>query len=176
VRAAARDAAKRFEAAGDRRGRPAARHPTAPRACQFLSRAWPVYSSETDEGRPVPSFSARRKPSGAARGKKWSGFVRLSWSVVDVAFDGITDFRAHRLAGRSELRSSPTTRLADLALADRPVGDVETLAAAKVLDKEGGLGPLALSQGAQAEGVSACDRWRGSAGLPLVDVLYAGPD
>ena len=88
VRAAARDAAQRFESAGIA-GVDLLLATYGP-ALSVLSRAWPVYSSETDdEGR--SRLLRPEEALGAAREE----VVRLRKAELvgrDVAFDGVTDF------------------------------------------------------------------------------------
>lgn len=166
VRAAAREAAKRFEAAGID-GVDLLLATYGP-ALSVLSRAWPVYSSEIDEdGR--SRLLRPEEALGAAREE----VVRLRKAELvgrDVAFDGITDFVliAWQTFRAEEFPYDEARRLA-LAIGG---GDVETLAAAKVLDKKAGSVRL-LSPKERKRKVYRPVIDGELAGLPLVDVLYA---
>lgn len=132
VRHAARDAARRFEAAGIL-GVDLLLATYGP-ALAVLSRAWPVYSSETDESgrsrllRPEEALAAAREE-----------VVRLRKAELvgrDVTFDPATDFVliAWQIFQAQEFPYDEARRLA-LAIGG---GDVETLAAEKVVDKKAG--------------------------------------
>lgn len=166
VRAAARQAAKRFEAAGID-GVDLLLATYGP-ALSVLSRAWPVYSSETDEdGR--SRLLRPEEALGAAREE----VVRLRKAELvgrDVAFDGITDFVliAWQTFRAEEFPYDEARRLA-LAIGG---GDVEALAAAKALDKKAGMVRL-LSPKERKRKVYRPVLDGEVAGLPLVDVLHA---
>ena len=166
VRSAARDAARRFEAAGID-GVDLLLATYGP-ALSVLSRAWPVYSSETDEdGR--SRLLRPEEALGAAREE----VVRLRKAELvgrDVAFDGITDFVliAWQTFRAEEFPYDEARRLA-LAIGG---GDVETLAAAKVLDKKAGSVRL-LSPKERKRKVYRPVIDGELAGLPLVDILHA---
>jgi adenine-specific DNA methylase len=166
VRAAARDAAKRFEEAGID-GVDLLLATYGP-ALSVLSRAWPVYSSETDaEGR--SRLLRPEEALGAAREE----VVRLRKAELvgrDVAFDGTTDFVliAWQTFRAEEFPYDEARRLA-LAIGG---GDVETLAVAKVLDKKAGMVRL-LSPKERKRKVYRPVLDGEIAGLPLVDVLHA---
>ncbi|MBA3431778.1 MAG: hypothetical protein H0U16_09910 [Actinobacteria bacterium] len=137
-------------------------------ALSVLSRAWPVYSSETDdEGRsrllrPEEALAAAREE-----------VVRLRKAELvgrDVTFDPVTDFvlLAWQTFQAEEFPYDEARRLA-LAIGG---GDVETLAAEKVVHKQAGTVTL----------LTPMDRKRRIyrsvveghvAGRPLVDVLHA---
>jgi adenine-specific DNA methylase len=166
VRSAARDAAQRFEVAGID-GVDLLLATYGP-ALSVLSRAWPVYSSETDDdGR--SRLLRPEEALGAAREE----VVRLRKAELvgrDVAFDGITDFVliAWQTFRAEEFPYDEARRLA-LAIGG---GDVETLAAAKVLDKKAGSVRL-LSPKERKRKVYRPVLDGEMAGLPLVDVLHA---
>lgn len=166
VRAAARDAARRFEEAGIH-GVDLLLSTYGP-ALAVLSRAWPVYSSEVDEDgrsrllRPEEALATAREE-----------VVRLRKTELlgrDVAFDGSTDFVliAWQTFQAEEFPYDEARRLA-LAIGG---GDVETLAAAKVLDKKAGMVRL-LPPKERKRKVYRPVMEGETAGLPLVDVLHA---
>lgn len=166
VRGAARDAARRFEGAGIE-GVDLLLATYGP-ALSVLSRAWPVYSSETDDdGR--SRLLRPEEALGAAREE----VVRLRKAELigrDVTFDGITDFVliAWQTFRAEEFPYDEARRLA-LAIGG---GDVETLAAAKVLDKKAGMVRL-LSPKERKRKVYRPIVDGDTAGMPLVDVLHA---
>lgn len=166
IRSAARHAAQRFEAAGI--GGVDLLLATYGPALSVLSRAWPVYSSETDEeGR--SRLLRPEEALGAAREE----VVRLRKAELvgrDVAFDGITDFVliAWQTFRAEEFPYDEARRLA-LAIGG---GDVETLASAKVLDKKAGSVRL-LSPKERKRKVYRPVIEGEVGGLPLVDVLHA---
>jgi putative DNA methylase len=166
VRAAARDAARRFEEAGIH-GVDLLLSTYGP-SLAVLSRAWPVYSSEVDEDgrsrllRPEEALAAAREE-----------VVRLRKTELlgrDVAFDGSSDFVliAWQTFQAEEFPYDEARRLA-LAIGG---GDVETLAAAKVLDKKAGMVRL-LSPKERKRKVYRPVLDGEVAGMPLVDVLHA---
>ena len=166
VREAARDAAGRFEAAGIS-GVDLLLSTYGP-ALSVLSRVWPVYSSETDE----EGLSRLLRPEealGAAREE----VVRLRKAALvghDAAFDPITDFViiAWETFRAEEFPYDEARRLA-LAIGG---SDVETLAAAKILDKKAGTVRL-LSPNERRRKVYRPVIDGEIAGLPLIDVLDA---
>lgn len=166
VRQAARDAAVRFEAAGI--GGVDLLLSTYGPSLSILSRVWPVYSSETDDdGR--SRLLRPEEALGAAREE----VVRLRKTALvghDVAFDGVTDFVliAWQTFRAEEFPYDEARRLA-LAIGG---GDVETLAAAKVLDKKAGMVRL-LSPVERKRKVYRPVVDGEIAGLPMVDVLHA---
>jgi adenine-specific DNA methylase len=166
VRMAARSAAKNFEAAGID-GVDLLLATYGP-ALAVLSRAWPVLSSETDDdGR--SRLLRPEEALGAAREE----VVRLRKAELvgrDVAFDGITDFVliAWQTFRAEEFPYDEARRLA-LAIGG---GDVETLAAAKVLEKKAGSVRL-LSPKERRRKVYRRVVDGEVAGIPMVDVLHA---
>lgn len=166
VRHAARDAIKRFEAAGIE-GVDLLLATYGP-ALAVLSRAWPVYSSETDDAgrsrllRPEEALAAAREE-----------VVRLRKAELvgrDVAFDPITDFVliAWQTFQAEEFPYDEARRLA-LAIGG---GDVETLAGEKILDKSSGTVTL-LAPKQRKRRVYRPVVEGHVAGRPLVDVLHA---
>lgn len=166
VRVAARNAAKRFESAGID-GVDLLLATYGP-ALSVLSRAWPVYSSETEnDGR--SRLLRPEEALGAAREE----VVRLRKAELvgrDVAFDGITDFVliAWQTFRAEEFPYDEARRLA-LAIGG---GDVETLAAAKVLDKKAGSVRLLSPKERKRKVYRPVVDGEGT-GLPMVDVLHA---
>lgn len=137
-------------------------------ALSVLSRAWPVYSSEVDESgrsrllRPEEALAAAREE-----------VVRLRKAELvgrDVAFDPITDFVliAWQTFKAEEFPYDEARRLA-LAIGG---GDVETLAAEKVVDKKAGTVTL-LGPKDRMRRVYRSVLEGQVAGRPLVDVLHA---
>lgn len=166
VRSAARDAARGFEEAGID-GVDLLLATYGP-ALSVLSRAWPVYSSEVDEVgrsrllRPEEALAAAREE-----------VVRLRKAELigrDVTFDGVTDFVL--IAWQTFLAEEfPYDKARQLALAIGG-GDVETLAAMKVLDKKSGSVRL-LAPRERKRKVYRPVLDGEISGLPLVDVLHA---
>jgi putative DNA methylase len=166
VRHAARDAVQRFEKAGID-GVDLLLATYGP-ALSVLSRAWPVYSSETDDSgrsrllRPEEALTAAREEVVRIRKAELVG--------RDVAFDPVTDFVliAWQTFKAEEFPYDEARRLA-LAIGG---GDVETLAAEKVVDKKAGTVTL-LSPKDRKRRVYRSVLEGHVAGRPLVDVLHA---
>ena len=165
VRAAAREATTRFEDAGI--GGVDLLLASYGPALSVLSRHWPVYSSETDE----LGGSRRLRPEEAlevAR-EEVARLRRLALVGHPVDFDPVTDFVliAWDIFRAEEFPYDEARHLA-LALGG---GDVESLAAAKVLAKKTGTVRL-LSPVERRRRVYRSVADGEVAGMPLIDVLH----
>ena len=166
VRAAAREASARFEAAGiDGVDLMLA---TYGPALAVVSQAWPVYSAETDDDgrsrllRPEEALAAAREE-----------LVRLRRAELvghDVSFDAVTDFVLIAWA-TFQAEEFPYDEARKVALA---IGgnDIDSLAVAKVVDKGQGTVKM-LAPAARKRRVYRPVADGEVAGLPLVDVLHA---
>ena len=166
VRMAARDATARFEAAGIQ-GVDLMLATYGP-ALAVLSNAWPVYSTETDDDgrsrllRPEEALTAAREE-----------LVRLRRSELvghDVSFDPSTDFVliAWLTFAAEEFPYDEARKIA-LAIGGN---DIETLAAAKIVQKGQGTVKL-LAPSARKRKVYRAVIEGDASALPLVDVLHA---